>query len=66
MENKRNIIVEPLKGVVILIVKMCKKNQLVEIPSEIKLVEVKRDVGKISEEVKNIKKSMEELRKTGR
>ena len=64
MEDKKNIIVEPFKGVVILIVRMCKKNKLVEIPSKIKLDEVKRDNGKIFEEVKNIKKSMEELRKT--
>ena len=64
MEDNRNIVVEPEKGCIVLVVKMCKKNKFVEIPSEIELIEVKRDNGKIFEEVKNMKKSMEELRKT--
>ena len=65
MEDKKNTIVEPFKGVFILILKICKKNKLVEIPSEIQLDEVKRD-GKIFEELKNMKKSMKEFRKIGR
>ena len=43
MEDNKNIVVEPEKGVIVLIVKICKKNKLVEIPSEMKLIEVKKD-----------------------
>ena len=43
MEDSRNIVVEPFKGVLVLIVKGLKKNKVVEIPSEIKLIEVKNE-----------------------
>ena len=51
MEDSRNIIVEPLKGAIILIVKAVKINKVVEIPSEIHLVEIKKD-GEIPDELK--------------
>ena len=61
MEDDRNIIVEPFKGVVILIVKICKKKKVIEIPLQIELAEVKRDGGdgQIFEGLKNIMKYME-------
>ena len=65
MEENRNMIVEPEKGALVLIVKTVKKNKIVEIPSEIKLVEVKKGgmEGEIIEELKNLRHEMEELKK---
>ena len=64
MEDKNNIVVEPSKGAISLIVKALKKNKLVEIPSEIILVEVKRDDGVIFEELKKLNNSVKDLKKT--
>ena len=66
MEGKKNIVIEPEKGCIVLILKTLKKNNVVEYPAEIKLLEIKRDYGKTFEEVKNMKKSVEELRTTMR
>ena len=65
MEDSKNIAVEPEKGIIALIVKTFKKNKVVEIPSEIKLVEVRRDgiEGEILDELKKLKLEMEELKK---
>ena len=65
MEDSKNVAVEPEKGAIYLIVKTFKKNKIVEIPSEIQLMEVKKDgvEGEILNELKELKLEMEELKR---
>ena len=64
MEDITNIVVEPEKGIIVLILKTYKKNKVIEIPSEIPLMVVKKDgvKGEIIDELKKLREEMELLK----
>ena len=56
LEEKKNILVDHEKGSIIVIIRVVKKNNIVEIPSEIELAELGKEEKVSAEVIEELKK----------